>query len=699
MKQFLFFLILLCLFCFNVNAQTEETSSNPQTTLVLIARNYGDSIVLRWGATKPSNWLLANQVGYTLQRAELSYANPSGFKTIGTFKPYTLKEWISRCDTANPIVATAAQCLLSKAQYDPRNAATFSMLKKASEEQQHRFAFAMLAADYSAQAATGLGLRTVDRQVEKGKKYMYRIFINSKEFKNEEDTTYLPIATFGVYKPHQVTEVSAEAGDSEATIFWNKAENSLFFSGYYVEKSTDGKRFERMNKLPIRDNSDNGQASQVTFKDTLIQNYKPYWYRVVGITAFGDEGGPSEAVKIEAKDLSGPIPPSNVWILNQTKGFLIKWSGDKLTTDHAGFYVGRSISINGPFERLNTNPLPKQTTEYIDNQAIGLFPYYYIVYAVDDKGNENASMVAMGVRSDNVPPAAPKGLKGDVSVIEMNGEKKGLVVLTWDMNKEEDFIGYRIHTANAQNRQFYELSHAPFIGNFWLDTITLNSLSEKIYYKVFANDMSMNTSAFSDVLELAVPDIVAPVSPVIENYETTDKNITISWQKSHSKDVVSQRLWRKQDNSDWVLVADFKDNLTTIYKDSTAKQDIVYNYAIEAIDDAGLASGKSFPLRVVLGKTNNRLTVNNLKGEFDEKEKVFRLTWDYPQTNDNQYKFVIYRATNAGELLSYGAASATEMTFTDHEFYYVEKGYEYAVKVIFADGSESPLSALLKVVF
>lgn len=699
MKQLLLFPILICNFFFTSTAQTEDDNLKPQTTLVLTARNYGDSVILRWGATKASNWLLANQFGYTLQRAELSYDNPSSFKTVGTFKPYTLKEWISRCDTANPVIATAAQCLLSKAQYDPRNAASFSMLKKASEEQQHRFAFAMLAADYSAQAATGLGLRTVDKQVEKGKKYMYRIFINSKDFKNEQDTAYLTIGTFGTYKPHQVTEVSAEAGDSEATVFWNKAENSLFFSGYYVEKSTDGKRFERMNKLPIRDNSEEGQASQVTFKDTLIQNYKPYWYRVVGITAFGDEGAPSEAIKVEAKDLSGPIPPSRVWVLSQTKGFLIKWSGDNLTPDHAGFYVGRSLSINGPFERLNTKPLSKKTTEYNDNQAIGLFPYYYMIYAVDDKGNENTSMVEMGVRSDNTPPAAPKGLKGDISVIEINGEKKGLVVLTWDMNTEEDFIGYRIHTANAQNRQFYELSHAPFIGNFWLDTITLNTLSEKIYYKAFANDMSMNTSPFSEVLELTVPDIVMPVSPIIENYETTDKSITINWQKSHSKDVVSQRLWRKQDNSDWSLVAEFKDNLTTTYKDSTAKQDIVYNYAIEAIDDAGLASGKSFPLRAVLGKTTNRLTVNNLKGEFDEKEKVFRLTWDYPETTDNQYKFVIYRAANAGELVSYGATTSAEMNFTDHEFYYVEKGYEYAVKVIFTDGSESPLSTLLKVIF
>jgi fibronectin type 3 domain-containing protein len=335
--------------------------------------------------------------------------------------------------------------------------------------------------------------------------------------------------------------------------------------------------------------------------------------------------------------------------------------------------------------------------EFTDTKPVAMLPNYYIIYSVDDKGNENPSMVQIGVHSDNVPPAKPKNLVGEIGVIEINGEKRGIVTLTWEMNNEQDLLGYRIFTANAKNREFYEVSHAPNSTPFYLDTITLNTLSEKIYYKIFANDFNMNVSEYSEILTLDVPDIIAPVAPVLRDYVVNEKNIVLTWENSHSKDVLSQKIWRKENSKKWQLITEIKDNTTKQYADSTAVVGITYEYALETTDDAGLSSGKSSSLLITKYDNGKRLTVSNLKGEFDKETKGFRLTWDYNFTEKGDFKYVIYRAAKIGEWTAYGAA--TEKSFNDNQFYYQEEGYSYAVKVIYADGGESELSQSLVVKF
>ena len=696
MKQSIIFILLIIS---TLRAFSQEEKSFRKNDVAIIGRSYQDSVVLRWGPTKASTWHIANARGYVIERSEVSREKVASFKIVANLKPYSLAEWCKKADTSNAVVATAAECLLGKPTFDPRTVSGFAGLKKAAEEQEHRFAFAMLSADLNAQAATGLALRFNDKTVEKNKFYVYRIYLNSKKQNEKYDTAYFQISTATRFIAPKVEDFRGDEGDHLITLHWAKAFNDNQFTGYFVEKSTDNQRFTRLNKLPMRSDNRADQASEHFFKDSIKRNEVANYYRIVGITPFGDEGKPSEVLTLKGKDLTGPIPPSQLNVLNAANNtFNLKWSAEySLSPDHAGYYIGRSISATGPFERLNEKPLSPKTLEFTDTKPIPMLPNYYVIYGVDDKGNENPSMVQIGVHSDNIPPAKPKGIKGEIGIIEIKGEKRGIVTLTWDMNTEQDLLGYRIFTANAKNREFYEVSHAPNSTPFYLDTITLNTLSKKIYYKIFANDFNMNVSEYSDILTLDVPDIIAPVAPVFRSYAVDEKNIVLTWENSHSKDVLSQKIWRKENAKNWQLLAEIKDNTTAKYSDSTAIIGITYEYALETTDDAALNSGKSPSLLVTKYDNGKRLTINNIKGEFNKETKCFQLTWDYNISEKSNFKYVIYRAIKAGEWTAYGATS--DKTFSDKHFFYQEDGYAYAVKVVYNDGGESELSEALVVKF
>ena len=86
---------------------------------VLVARSYGDSIVLRWAPQNAGVWLLANHYGWNIYRlktdAELA-ANPADTNVevklnAKPIRPLTLDEMKAKYDTTHIYVGVAAQAL------------------------------------------------------------------------------------------------------------------------------------------------------------------------------------------------------------------------------------------------------------------------------------------------------------------------------------------------------------------------------------------------------------------------------------------------------------------------------------------------------------------------------------------------------------------------------------------------------------
>src|SRR5687767_10889321 len=62
-------------------------------SVYLLARNYGDSVVLRWAPREPVYWRAANRSGYVIRRYLVEGKKPSGKQTGMILTPQPIKPW------------------------------------------------------------------------------------------------------------------------------------------------------------------------------------------------------------------------------------------------------------------------------------------------------------------------------------------------------------------------------------------------------------------------------------------------------------------------------------------------------------------------------------------------------------------------------------------------------------------------------
>ena len=693
MKKILTSILALVFAVLSATAQNVPLDSSENYAIA--ARVNEGAVTLRWGPRDFGVWQLANKNGYVLERATLPKSaekDPADlskipYQPLGTFRPYSLKEWKSRTDTTQIANVTAAQALYGKANYVPATGGGgMGALRQKSMEQNMRHAFALYAADLLPQAAEGLGFRLEDKDISKDNRYIYRIFTIPSQKGYVTDTAYVVVdpANFSIVPT--VKAVFLEALDSRIKVQWSKVVNRGKFTAYNVEKSLDGgKTFKRLNSVPITFDFGPNQADDFFFMDTLVVNEVKYHYRVSGITAFGEWSQASESVAGAGKDLSGSMPPTSLWAKDIGGKFEITWKApDQQVDDHAGWYVARAINATGPFTYLHEKPLPKNQLRFVDESPIPLLPNYYVVYAADDKNNLNQSPVIMGVHNDSEPPAKPIGLSG-------LSDSTGLITLQWTENKEIDLMGYRVYMATARNRDWYQLTSAPTPKTTFQTRVPLNTLSEKVYFTIVALDFHYNPSDYAATAEVLLPDTIAPEKPLITDYFVDEKGIHLEWARSNSQDLKTLRLLRQTEGETiWKTLADVTASKTNTFTDTTARRGQSYRYAVEAVDDAGLSSGIATAINIAAVDNFLRPGVTGLKGQYDKAKKQFSLGWEYKPLG--RYNFVVYRAVTGQAPETLAQVAGAERAFADDSLVSQKEGYEYFVKVIWADGGESELS-------
>src|SRR5208283_308141 len=101
--------------------------------------------------------------------------------------------------------------------------------------------------------------------------------------------------------------------------------------------------------------------------DSLPQNYKLYYYRIVGITPFGDLGKPTASLPVMGRDKTPPSAADHVSAMNtKGKNVRITWSKKNKEPDFIGFLIGRSDKASGPFLPLTLQPVPTSIHEFND---------------------------------------------------------------------------------------------------------------------------------------------------------------------------------------------------------------------------------------------------------------------------------------------------------------------------------------------
>jgi fibronectin type 3 domain-containing protein len=208
----------------------------------------------------------------------------------------------------------------------------------------------------------------------------------------------------------------------------------------------------------------------------------------------------------------------------------------------------------------------------------------------------------------------------------------------------------------------------------------MKSLTDEVYYKITAVDYNNNPSAYSEVLVLKRPDIIAPAAPVIRRYNVENSKVTIEWINSSSRDVVKHHLLKTTVDGRKEVIA----VASTSYTDSLVEEGREYRYAIAAIDDAGLQTLSS-PLNITVAESSIKPGVDRLTGSWQDKKAV--LQWESAIKGD--YELVVFKATDEGELVAYKKIEGNKTSFEDK----LPAGKcRYAIKVLYRNGAESELS-------
>ncbi|MGQ9642526.1 MAG: fibronectin type III domain-containing protein [Ignavibacterium sp.] len=688
--EFLFITITIVFINYSIIFSQDKTDTIEivgKANIVLLARADKDSIVLRWGPSTPGGWVIANRIGYNIEKIRISSDTLFGAENFiklnnSPIKPLSLDEWKASVPKENVFSAIAAQAIYGK-RFIPQalNENNLNALKNAADELVNRFSFALFAADNDAQTASAMGLRFVDRDVKEGERYLYRVFLSANTNEYSFDTGYVFVDVAPAEKFPAPLDLSFESGDESITLKW-KDNPLLKFSGYYLYRSEDGKDFKKLNDMPVIFPVPKEQAEEQEFSfiDTATINYKEYYYKIYGVTPFAELSEPAE-IKAYSKDKTAPAAP----ILDKPKQFnadeiSLSWKLEELSDDLVGFVIARSDNPLYNFEIITEKPLPKNVFNYTDKVS-QLEEVYYAVASVDTAGNMAFSLPHMVILIDTVPPSIPKGLTG---IIDTNG----VVTLKWNLNPEWNLLGYRVLRANDPTHEFQQLTGSVHLDTVFIDTVNVNTLTRYVYYSIAAVNTRYQHSELSPILALKRPDKIPPAEAVFSHLFVTDSSVYIEWIQSTSEDLAYQKLLkRKQGENQWKQIDSLPPSVSN-YKDNNVEKTVSYEYTIVSVDSSGLQSPFAFP---VIGRpydTGFRPSVEKFSARYDVDSNSVILDWVYNKNLKEKYWFVIYRSNNDAELYELKAVNSLERNYIDNQ---ISKGkkYYYAIAVVTSMGGQS----------
>ena len=674
-------LLLACFLGFSHWAFAQQADSIPSEDLVIKAIYHQGNILLRWAPTQPAAWSEGNHHGYILERKLIDLEGPSLSNSFKNLTPQPLKPQSQEAFrheiqkfSNNSYVLVAGECIYGQG-------ASSEGLEKgwvdASDQLHNRFSLCLFSAEMNFKAAEFSGLGFRDEGVTPNKRYLYKLSPQKRNGKlgkpvfilidSKEKTAFAPTLNPAVEAENQVI------------LSWNRKRHEKHFSAYWIEKSDDGENWYRLNQAPYvhaMGKDERVQTSLITYRDS-VSNYKPAWYRIVGINSFGIESPDSSPVLAMGRDKTPPPPISQVSTKVLEDGSIqIDWEADQMPGDLAGFMIKRAFDFSGPSEVITSTLLSAGTSRYTDPSPNFVGINYYQVVSVDTAGNQRDSKPVVGFVEDHEPPSKPQK---PIAVVDSLGH----VVLSWETHPAPDVKGYKIFFANHRNEHFALLSQALIKTTQFHDTLSLNSLSESVYYRLVAVDRRGNTSLFSDWTLVKRPDIHPPARALFRAYEATDRSITLNWIPSSSRDAVSQIIERKSVGKSWEAVEEFSSELST-WTDEKLDAFQGYSYRIVTVDDDGLKS-YSQPLRV---KTQRSKGTPELTIRPRSEKKLFQLSWE--ASNPYVGKWILYRAIDEKPLQRVATLDGNAESYQDSN---VQSGvsYRYALRAVYSDGAKSSL--------
>ncbi len=652
-----------------------------QPAVQAIGLSDGKKIMLRWGVNDYQAWVNSNTRGFSIERLLIAKDGevidpPTSIRLNSTpLLPRPLSEWEALSED-DDYVALAAQALYGEDfDVDFGNLNGVGQIINQVRQNEQRYQMALFAADQSVEAARLSGLFFEDQTVLPGEKYLYRITsLASPEV--------MPIDTGFVFIDLEMTlprlaplAVSAQFDDRVALVRWRNDFLNQYYSGLILERSEDGVKFEKIhdNALPILDEP--GQ-----WLDSLEENNKIYYYRIRGLSPFGIEGIASDTVsgqgvspfQVYPENLQGEV------IDNEEVQLLWGVNGEE---DFEHFAVLRSAGSSRPPDTLIR--VPPDVMTYTDTMPLST-NYYWI--AAEAQGKVNVNFPILIQLEDTIPPSAPRGLNGSI-------DSTGLVIIEWIPNDEPDLLGYRLMSSGSAIAEMVPVNVEPITTNRYIDTISVKTLDEHVYYTLLALDRRYNPSDLADTLILQLPDINPPVSPVFKGVESSASGTLLVWVNSASDDVENQLLYRRKTNErKWQLLEVINNNSDTSFFDNDLLVGEKAAYTLVAVDEARNESKPSIPILGSKLDIGERPAIENIYIDHDPTTNQVQLTWRYGVSG--VWKYYLYKKSIDND--NYSLIGSTQNDYYEDDIDDLVQDVAYKLQAVFQNGATSILSRPIK---
>lgn len=542
------------------------------------------------------------------------------------------------------------------------------------------FGLAMLSCDFDVELSQAAGLFYKDESLAQGR-YAYLIQ-SAKGSKNIKPAIVL-VNTFLNDKLQNIDSLKIQVRKKEVKLLWDIRQLKDDYAGYIIERSNDGESFSQLNQRPHIQvlTQYEKEKKDISFNDTITEYGKIYYYRIKGLGFFGVTGNYSNVVTCKLIKPLEAFPQVDSTQLIYDSILHVHWhmpDGFNLN-ELKGFDIYRNSDVEGGYKKINSDLLSENVRLFVDekpNQS-----NYYKVLAYNIYGDSAFSHPILGLIPDIHPPKVPTGLEGKVDTL-------GNVNLSWLPNKETDLMGYRVFRNNSVSEELVEITKEIFNDTIYKDTITLETLTEEVYYSITAVDKVYNNSKFSATVKLKRPDKIKPIAVQFTEVIHNDSSIIVKWIPSSSKDVQQYELWCSIENAALQKVKVWAAGDTFFeFTDTNPEYGKYYQYQIKVMDDDGNFSVSNSALHYFDARV--RKPVKKIDYKIDLEKKTITLNWEYPEKE--LYSFVIYKAKAGEPLKIIKTLKADVFTFEDADLY-IGNQYEYCIKANYNSGSESRIS-------
>ena len=672
----------------------------------VLARPKGDSVLLRWAPDEFAPWYLANKYGYNILRMNLD----EGF--VDTIKknilPMSIEQMKLRFEPTDSLAAAAAQMLYGKGSKlnDAIGGSGADGIMQVYEEQQTRFAYAMLLSEIRPDIAEAMALMYVDKTAKKGERYMYVVTTNIP--KEEANMTYQGVDVKNVpekpaaFEP-QITDSLGNDGLS-MRIFWPMEPG---YTVYDIECRYNGGEWKKLNERPF--------MTLMTYEDESVgQNIYEYAgvqpgiyeFRICGYDSFGEKSNYSKPHKVEMPDVIPPTAPliKNFFLDRPNENTIIAdivWEKNIIEPDFVGYDIYYyNPQIDSAWVKLNEHLVAPEDTIF-RCEVTYLGTGRVTVVAKDTLGNSSASMPQEMFIADITPPEAPTNLEYVLS-------PTGSLLIKWQKSKDADVAGYQLYYANDSTHTFLQKAGKSTRGTAILDTLAVSGVIQRYtYYRVKAYDFSGNESEFSDVLTVKRKNYDPPRPCRVDSVWQDTKAVYMTWYPSSEIDVEKFYVYRRLEGENIsslinVLTKDsVKNGRLWVVDTPQPNSKKRYFYHIETMNETGITSEPSFETSFLF-KGDMKLNVKiNLGVSYRADEEKVYVAWDLSgltqEMIDAGVYFCLYKKWDGDDIFRHVESINIKERYTIDNHMEPGDGAEYRMRLRTKDGHLSPYSNVVRI--